>query len=199
MFSRFLIIFSILILFVVVENKGYGQSENDALWKKHSNNYFNMTLEIPNNWRLTEETSRFDENKQLYIDNQGVNDFRNDVTARIGFFLVNMSEGPKEYIENDKNSTLSLGLDDDTAVRVIEDVTQNKYNISSGDSFSVLYKERTSDFDTATEKIAFTHNGQSYMFLIMVTPPNFYDNPKFTEIRERVINSIVFHPQNSTE
>lgn len=97
-----------------------------------------MTLEVPNNWRLSEETSRFDENKQLYIDNRGVNDFGNEVMARIGFFLVDMSEGPKEYIENDKNSALSFESDDNTVVKVIEDITQNKYNVSSADSLGAL-------------------------------------------------------------
>lgn len=66
-------------------------------------------------------------------------------------------------------------------------------------TLSVLYKDSTSEFDTASEKVAFTHDSQGYMFLIMVTPPSFYDDPKFTEIRERVINSTEFHSQNSTE
>ncbi|MGD9535454.1 MAG: hypothetical protein AB7V56_17000 [Candidatus Nitrosocosmicus sp.] len=109
-----------------------------------------------------------------------------------------MTEGAKDYLENEKAYFTNPGGSSEPNIRIIEDIQRNKYNISGGNSYSILYTDDDPTFPTATEKVAFVHNGQGYVISNVATPSRFFDDPNITEIRERMINSIHFLSDNST-
>ncbi|MGD9535455.1 MAG: hypothetical protein AB7V56_17005 [Candidatus Nitrosocosmicus sp.] len=67
-------------------NQSFAQAENLTDWKNYTNNYFNLTLKVPADWSLTDETSRFDKVKQFYVDTTHVENIDHDNTVKIGIF-----------------------------------------------------------------------------------------------------------------
>ncbi|HET6588846.1 MAG TPA: hypothetical protein VFG45_01640 [Candidatus Nitrosocosmicus sp.] len=188
----------VIILTIFAFNQSFAQSENLTDWKNYTNNYFNLTLNVPTHWSLTDETSRFDNVKQFYVDTTGVENFDPDNTVRIGIFETDMKEGAKAYLENEKSYFTNPSESNKDNIRIIEDIELNKYNISGGDSYSILYTDDDPTFPTATEKVAFVYNDKGYVVFNVVTPPRFFDDPNITETREKMINSIHFNSDNST-
>lgn len=149
-----------LSLIVITYNDSFAQSENSTGWKNYTNNYFNLTLEIPTSWKVTDETTRFYEDKSLYFDHStydsvllGTNTL---ALAGTGILPIDTANA-KDYLEDEKEYFLSDNDVDRNTVKVIEDIKENKYNISSVPSYSYLYLETSEGYDYAKEiSLSFT-------------------------------------------
>ncbi len=181
-----------LSLIVIAYNDSFAQSENSTGWKNYTNNYFNLTIEIPTSWKIIDETTRFYDDKNLYFDND--NRYTSGTFARTGIWPIDTSDA-NHYLEDEKEYVLSDN--DGNTVRLIEDIKENKYNISSVPSYSYLYLETSEGYDYAKEIITFIHNGQGYKLFTMVTPPNYFDGQEYSEDRTRMINSMKLADTNT--
>lgn len=184
-------------MIVIVCTDSFAQPENSTSWKNYTNNYFNLTLEIPTNWKVTDDTTRFSEDKSLHFDHStySIDQFDNKVLASTGLQPIDTTNA-KTYLEDEKKYTLSNDEADRSTIKIIEDVQVNKYNISSVPSYSFLYFENSEIQDYAVEIITFMHNGQGYRLFTIVTPPNYFDDNQYSEDLRRMINSIKLSDSN---
>lgn len=183
-------------LIVIEYDDILAQNEDSTSWKNYTNDYFNLTLEIPTNWKVTDETTRFSEEKSLHIDQSKFDTDRlnNNMLASTGIQPIDATNA-KNYLEEEKEYLLSnKGLDE--TIKIIEDIQENKYNISSIPSYSFLYVDKSEIQDYAVEIITFIHNGQGYRLFTLVNPPNYFDDPQYSEDLRRMINSIKLSDSN---
>ncbi|MDN5846999.1 MAG: hypothetical protein L0H53_12080 [Candidatus Nitrosocosmicus sp.] len=187
----------LITLTAIAYNQSFAQTNNETGWKNYTNNYFNLTIEIPSGWKVTDETTRFYDDKNLYFDYEIFDKDRLSYStfARMGIWPVDITDA-KGYLEDEKEYDLSINGVDGTTIKIIEDIQENKYNISSVPSYSYLYLATSEVGDNVGEIITFIHNGQGYKLFTMVAPPNYFDEPQYSEDLRRVLNSIKLDDAN---
>lgn len=197
MFSLSLPSILFLTLIIIAYNDSFAQTKDDTDWKNYTNNYFNLTVAIPTYWKVTDETTRFYEDKSLSFDQSK---YDNDLTGHklLASTVIQPIDtiNAKDYLQGEKEYILSKNDIDRNTIKIIEDVEENKYNISSVPSYSFLYLDTSGIQDYVIEKTTFIHNGQGYRIFTLVTPPNYFDNPQFSEDLTRMINSIKLSNSN---
>lgn len=93
----------VIVTAFITINETRAQSDNEISWKNYTNKLFNLTFEVPANWSLTDETSRFDKIKQFYIDTERVENIDPSNMVRFGIFQTDMTERAKAYLENERS------------------------------------------------------------------------------------------------
>jgi hypothetical protein len=197
LFRLFLPSILLLTLTIIICDVSFAQTDNEPRWKNYTNQYFNLTLEIPSSWKVTDETTRFYEEKSLSFDPSKLDSDQHDhrLLASTGIQRIDTANA-KDYLEEEKEYILSKNDMNRNAIRIIEDVEENKYNISSVPSYSFLYLDTSGIQDYVIEVTTFIHNGQGYRIFTLVTPPNYFDDPQFSEDLARMINSIKLSDSN---
>ena len=186
-----IIIFVVFFITISSSEFSYAQTTNEIEWKNHTSPHHKLSLEYPADWVLEEgKESRFDGYKELTV-----NDYDPVTGKHLSFSVsnVDMPEGPIAKLEADKDSNDNRDADGIIQTKIIEDIQPYENKIDGEDAYSLLsamtFGSDTEAGNAGLELTTF-HNGQGFVFFFFTIPAKLFDDPKITEIREHMINSI---------